>query len=562
MNGEKHIIDFRNFKPTAILVIDLVKHSKRTKQDINEIQKILVDIFEDSIKRLKIDDVNFNYTGDGYMIAFVGNSSVRVLDFINIALPQLNERLSKFNQKIRAGLDYGLVHFNINNLTKSAEHFDLPGIQAARLEAKAEENQILASEIVYKLFNIHYSDMFGEALQIKTKDREIVAHSIRHIDLCDVRVFFEKLFFDKLPDSLSPIGDRNKILFVDDEHCCFKDLYKPYFPEFEIDFAFSGSEALEKFKPGEFALVVTDEMMPGMLGHELTEKLVQLDSELPVVMMTCYSAELIAKRFFASGGTYFLFKIDSLEHQAEIFKRSITINNLRQLRDKLHIITDDIGKFIYVTQLITYEFNSVITNASHRDELAFRLIRHKAKQIILSLIDAIVPGNNVMDELDKVVNQLKSLNRMLRSIGSVNIKTLKKHIVDYTLDMMELHPKVKIEVNFENESSLKNFTYAGILALVICELVDNSIDSINGEGIINTSIKVLNSARILQVKVKDSGDGVSESILGSMFDLGVSSKGTGRGVGLCLIKEAISSLSGQINYSFNEGAVFTIKIPI
>src|SRR4029434_8475866 len=49
------------------------------------------------------------------------------------------------------------------------------------------------------------------------------------------------------------------------------------------------SDALAKFKAGQWDLVFTDYAMPGMNGEELAEELKRLQPALPVIMVTGYS---------------------------------------------------------------------------------------------------------------------------------------------------------------------------------------------------------------------------------------------------------------------------------
>jgi signal transduction histidine kinase len=566
MDKDKHILDFRDFKPTSVLVIDLVKHSKRSKLDIQAIQSLLATTFEETIKRLSIKDMSFNYTGDGYMVTFSGNSSTRILDFLNVVIPQLNQKLYKYKQGFRAGLDFGLVHMSINPLTKSAEHFDIPGIQAARLESSANENQILASETIYNLFHVHYPSMFGSASTLRTKDREIIAYCINTIDFTEIRQYFENLFFQNVSDSITPVGKRNKILFVDDEPRNLSMMIEwlkisQDLKGFIINTAHDGTEALKIFEPEKYALVVTDQLMPRMRGDELAEILSQLDNEVPIVMLTAYSSPDLAKLFFANGGTFFLSKPAYLDILGKVLRRSISINIAGELRNKLKILTDDIGLFIYSIQVLSETFDSIMEIVSTKNDLANKLLRHKAKQIILLLIETIVPGNNLHTEIEAADLQLKSVKRLLQAIGTVTIITLKKHIIDYSEDLTKLNPNAKIKVIIDKQYFFEDISDASVLTLVICELLDNSLAAMDGNGYIKVNITNLKSAQILQITVSDSGPGVSETIKNTMFELGVSTKGVGRGVGLCLVKEVVSVLNGQIKYDYNNGAVFTIRIP-
>ncbi len=176
---ESVITDIRTFRPASLLVIDLVKHSQRSKEDVHTVQEILSQVLTQSIERLQINDVHFNHTGDGYVCAFLGDSSTRIMDFLNVAFPELRRRLSEWNQKLRAGLDFGLIHLAASNLTHGLRHFDQPGIRAARLEAAAEHSGILCTSTFQQVFSPHYPQMFPEPMiQVGTKDRTIDAYSV------------------------------------------------------------------------------------------------------------------------------------------------------------------------------------------------------------------------------------------------------------------------------------------------------------------------------------------------------------------------------------------------
>jgi CheY-like chemotaxis protein len=60
--------------------------------------------------------------------------------------------------------------------------------------------------------------------------------------------------------------------------------------------------------PDRFAAVITDEMMPGMSGTELTEKLRRWAPHLPVLLVTGYGGALLAARAATAGVTRILAK--------------------------------------------------------------------------------------------------------------------------------------------------------------------------------------------------------------------------------------------------------------
>ena len=66
------------------------------------------------------------------------------------------------------------------------------------------------------------------------------------------------------------------------------------------------------------------------------------------------------------------------------------------------------------------------------------------------------------------------------------------------------------------------------------------------------------------VMVEDSGPGIPENKLETIFEKGYSSKGPRRGIGLFLIKQTVTHLKGtiEVESTVGEGTTFTIRLPI
>ena len=78
-----------------------------------------------------------------------------------------------------------------------------------------------------------------------------------------------------------------RVLVVDDE-----SLVREVTEEYLIDdghtvvSAGNGAEALEKFHPGRFDLVITDMARPKMGGGELAEEVKKISPDMPVILLT------------------------------------------------------------------------------------------------------------------------------------------------------------------------------------------------------------------------------------------------------------------------------------
>jgi len=86
-----------------------------------------------------------------------------------------------------------------------------------------------------------------------------------------------------------------------------------------------------------------------------------------------------------------------------------------------------------------------------------------------------------------------------------------------------------------------------LVLLIICELVDNAIDALDRVGTIGVAVSELGSVGLVQIVVRDSGQGIPSHIKDRIYSPGVSTKGDGRGFGLSLVAEAVGGSRGKLS---------------
>ncbi len=116
-----------------------------------------------------------------------------------------------------------------------------------------------------------------------------------------------------LTDGLVPRGRGERLLFVDDEELlCRLGREALAALGYEVEFTTQPATALALIQadPGRFALVLTDQTMPGMTGLLLASRLLQIRPGLPIILMTGYSAMLTSEQAEAVGIRQLLLKTD------------------------------------------------------------------------------------------------------------------------------------------------------------------------------------------------------------------------------------------------------------
>ena len=80
-----------------------------------------------------------------------------------------------------------------------------------------------------------------------------------------------------------------KVLIVDDEPANLRTLARLFRADYEVLTAESGDEALALLEKHDFALLITDQRMPGMTGIELLKKTVPLRPRMVRIILTGYT---------------------------------------------------------------------------------------------------------------------------------------------------------------------------------------------------------------------------------------------------------------------------------
>ncbi len=103
------------------------------------------------------------------------------------------------------------------------------------------------------------------------------------------------------------------------------------------------------------------------------------------------------------------------------------------------------------------------------------------------------------------------------------------------------------------------------LKMILNNLISNAIFYSSGAKDAFVKVSFENTAEGLKVKVADNGIGIDEQYHHQIFKMfyRISSDGTGSGLGLYIVKEAVDKLKGKISVesSPGKGAAFTVILP-
>jgi len=133
-----------------------------------------------------------------------------------------------------------------------------------------------------------------------------------------------------------------------------------------------------------------------------------------------------------------------------------------------------------------------------------------------------------------------------------------------TLELFKNTDNIAFSIEWPRESRIIVFADKEHLNGVFSNLIKNGIQSVptGRQGIIKVSMKVTGNNVI--VEISDNGIGIPEEIQKKLFTPNFTTKSSGMGLGLSIVKKYIESANGRIWFESvpNDGTIFFVELPL
>ncbi len=205
---------------------------------------------------------------------------------------------------------------------------------------------------------------------------------------------------------------------------------------------------------------------------------------------------------------------------------------------------------------IAHEFNNPLDGVMRYTNLSIEHI--KDDEVVRGYLLEIKYGLNRMAKIVK--NLLACSRNDFPSKEKVDFKkTLDHAIIGIQSEIIAKNIILKNEIS----PNIPEIPDLG-LERVISNLLHNAVDAIDDGGEISVSARV--SDQNLEIGIKDTGSGISESMIKEIFEPFYTTKDMekGCGLGLTIVGEIIKCYEGKIDVSsqVGKGTIFTIIIPL
>jgi two-component system, NtrC family, sensor kinase len=369
------------------------------------------------------------------------------------------------------------------------------------------------------------------------------------------------------------------VLYVDDEPSNLVSFRYAMERHFTVLTASSGEEALRVLLEQDVAVLVADQRMPGMSGIELCQRARQDKPETIRMIMTAYADLHVAVDAINHGHvSRYLSKpwrnddlLEVLRAAIELVhvQRSVQHLEMRLLRsgqstaatsvydELLHELSNPLGSLDMNASLLAEQLASALEQLN--DPI-------KARAALLSALETQADLGLAVAALKALVVRVRQGRRPAPPVAPASCDAVR--VVDATSRIVraELEKVGRFELIVDASRTLTLAIEASVLGQVVLNVLLNAAQALRPETKARNliTIRVGQAEGCGQILVRDNGPGIPADELERVFDPFFTTKATGTGLGLSICKDLISRAHGTIEVQSapNQGATFTITLPL
>lgn len=243
--------------------------------------------------------------------------------------------------------------------------------------------------------------------------------------------------------------------------------------------------------------------------------------------------------------------------QSDITERKATQHALLERNEELVKINAELDRFVYSA---SHDLRAPIASLLGLIEVA-RL--EKSLDNIENLLNM---QKTSLLRLDRFIRDIVDHSRNMRL--SVEPEAVNfEHIVHATFEQLQFMDNVnRLRKVINIKQAVKFYTSPTRLDIIFNNLISNAIkyaDLRKDDPFLEITVS-LNETRA-EIRVRDNGEGIPAESLPKIFDMffRASGRGSGSGLGLYIVKEAIQKIDGniQVKSEYGQGTEFVVEIP-
>jgi signal transduction histidine kinase len=245
---------------------------------------------------------------------------------------------------------------------------------------------------------------------------------------------------------------------------------------------------------------------------------------------------------------------------------NLKLSNILEERNEMILSLERLNRSASINALastISHEINQPL--GASRLNAQFAEMKLESDPSNVSLFKELV--KSILVDINRASTIVKNLSRLSsnqnNSTANVNLSESINQVMEISKGKLR---SSKITINLDCASHYHISVNMSEWQQVLINLINNAIDALDRANSDNKRIKIgaKQDGKIIKIHIQDNGLGIAAGQESKIFDLMVSDKVDGSGIGLWLSKNIINRFGGVITAHniIDGGACFVIELPI
>ena len=259
----------------------------------------------------------------------------------------------------------------------------------------------------------------------------------------------------------------------------------------------------------------------------------------------------------------------------EIFQKNI---QLKRFNEEMQVMVHSEIKKNHEKQKILEiqsrhaQMGQMIGMVTHQWKQPLNIIALVASVLKMKLTKHPIDIDMFSSSLDKVVMQVKHMNQTVVDFQNF-FNPMKKKVlfnlfenIESVLRLIELEYQYKnIIIVVDGDRSISAYGYPNEFNQILLSLLKNAKDAFeeNLHENMQITINISKDDSYVCIQIKDNAGGIPLNMLDTLFDLYVTSKKEGSGLGLNIAKSMVENMQGRLSVqNLEDGAEFSLFLPL
>jgi signal transduction histidine kinase len=332
----------------------------------------------------------------------------------------------------------------------------------------------------------------------------------------------------------------------------------------DVTSACDGQDALNALESQPVDLVFLDLQMPRMNGIEALRRIRQRWPDLPVIILTAYGTIPLAVEAMKDGAVDFIMKpfantqLDSVV--AKALERSELKSELTRLLGEIsHDIKNLLMPLVTGTDLLAVEINELFEKLPETEAVTAKESHNVCDEVIAMLRST---SQRIQDRMKGIADYVAGTRAPLKFEPCQMAKVAES--VAKSLRMLVEQKQIALQIE-ELDTLPAIMADENRLYSALYNLVHNAIPEVPTGGSITIRGRLDAANKSIEVRIQDTGKGMSPEVRDSLFTSRViSRKAGGTGLGTKIVKDAVDAHGGEIAVDSQEGkgTTFLIRLPL